>query len=234
MSEPAGPRPRFPIGLTIASAIALAILLWLGTWQVQRLQWKADLIDRIEAARAAPPLPASDALALPEPEFRSAVVDCPAEALNRRIEVFGLLDGDPGRRLVVACPLPGGGVVLTDLGFVDETISARPLAAAPARVSGVLRRPDPPSVFNPPGPRGGVWFARDSPRMAAALGADRAAPLFLSASQSAMPEWQALKPAPLPDNIPNRHLEYALTWYGLAGVLIAFYGAMLWRRRRPR
>ena len=58
------------------------------------------------------------------------------------------------------------------------------------------------------------------------------APLFLMAETSSNPEWKALVPAPLPTDIPNRHLEYALTWYGLAGALLGVYAAMLLRSRK--
>ncbi|HEY9218358.1 MAG TPA: SURF1 family cytochrome oxidase biogenesis protein, partial [Phenylobacterium sp.] len=74
------------------------------------------------------------------------------------------------------------------------------------------------------------WFRRDIPEMAAALGAPHPAPVFLMAETSSNPEWAALKPRPLPTEIPNRHLEYALTWFGLAAALIGVYAAMLWRR----
>jgi surfeit locus 1 family protein len=67
--------------------------------------------------------------------------------------------------------------------------------------------------------------------MAKALNAAEPAPLFLMAETSTNPGWKALDPAPLPLHIPNRHLEYALTWYGLAAVLLGVYAAMLFRRR---
>ena len=54
---------RFPIGLTIASAIAFAILVGLGVWQVQRLTWKSELLKQVAAARAAPVRPLAEALA---------------------------------------------------------------------------------------------------------------------------------------------------------------------------
>jgi surfeit locus 1 family protein len=66
--------------------------------------------------------------------------------------------------------------------------------------------------------------------MAQRLGAGTAAPVFLFAETATNPAWKALIPAPVPADIPNRHLEYALTWFGLAGALLAVYAAMLWRR----
>jgi surfeit locus 1 family protein len=75
-----------------------------------------------------------------------------------------------------------------------------------------------------------VWYSRDVPAMARALGVAAPAPVMLMAETSTNPEWKALVPAPLPAEIPNRHLEYALTWFGLAGALLAVYAAVLWRR----
>jgi surfeit locus 1 family protein len=67
--------------------------------------------------------------------------------------------------------------------------------------------------------------------MAAALKAPRPAPFVLMAETASNPDWQSLIPAPIPADIPNRHLEYALTWYGLAAALLGVYAAMLFRRR---
>jgi surfeit locus 1 family protein len=67
--------------------------------------------------------------------------------------------------------------------------------------------------------------------MAAALQAPAPAPLFLMAETSTNPGWKALEPAPLPARISNRHLEYAVTWYGLAAALLGVYAALLLKRR---
>ncbi|PZQ44037.1 MAG: hypothetical protein DI570_28765, partial [Phenylobacterium zucineum] len=75
------------------------------------------------------------------------------------------------------------------------------------------------------------------------LGGDRAevlkrfpgrqpAPLVLMA-ESETPAPAGITPAPLPAEISNRHLEYALTWFGLAVTLLFIYAAMLWRRLKP-
>ena len=66
--------------------------------------------------------------------------------------------------------------------------------------------------------------------MGKALGAPAPAPLFLFAETSTAPQVKALQPAPLPAEIPNRHLEYAITWFGLAGALVGVYAALLFRR----
>jgi len=233
--------PRgFPWGLTAATAIALAILVTLGTWQLQRLAWKRDVLARIETLRAAPaqPIePALDRLAQGgDADFVRVRVTCAGLSTAPYLELYGLREGQAGTRLISACKTPSLKFrsILVDRGFVADTISARPPVApseAPVELVGVLRSPEPGNAFSPPN-RPERWFTRDVPAMAAALKAPEPAPVFLMAETSSNPEWKALVPAPVPKDIPNRHLEYALTWYGLAGALLGVYAAMLLRRRK--
>jgi surfeit locus 1 family protein len=226
---------RLPIGLTIATLIGVAILCGLGTWQIQRLAWKTKVLAGVEAAKTAPVVPIGPVLAAGKDlDFRRVAIDCPAAAMDRQLELYALLDGEAGRRLIAACPV-NGGTVLVDQGFVAEGISARPAAGTGTlRIEGILRHPDKAGLFNPAAPRNGLWYGRDIPAMAKALGAANPAPVFLFAGVSTRPGWKVLVPVPVPTEIPNRHLEYALTWFGLAGALLAIYGAMLWRRFKAK
>ena len=106
-----------------------------------------------------------------------------------------------------------------------------PAATAPVAVTGVLRKAEPGNLFSPANTPN-RWYVRDVAAMAAALKAPQAAPLTLMAETSTNPEWKALTPAPIPAEIANRHLEYALTWYGLAAVLLGVYAALLVKRRK--
>jgi len=235
-----GPR-RFPVGLTIAVAVALAILCGLGTWQLKRLAWKEALLARIAALQSAPAVPASPVLERAgqgaDADFTRVTLDCPGLASAPFLELYAIRDGQAGSRLVSACPVAAGrfASVLVDRGFVADSISARPPVTpgdrAPFTLTGVLRKPDPKTFVTPPNePAANRWYWRDLPAMAGALGVRAPAPLVLTAEISTNPGWKALVPAPLPTEIPNRHLEYALTWFGLAGALLAVYAAMLWRR----
>lgn len=236
------PPRRFPIGLTIAVAIAFAILAGLGTWQLKRLAWKQDLLARVAALQAAPAQPLDTVLARVarggDADFTRVKVTCPGLATAPFVELYTVRDGQAGARIISACATadmayPG---ILVDRGFVGDTISARPPVDAadrtPFELVGVLRKPAPGNSFTPPNtPR--LWYVRDLTGMAKALDAPTPAPLVLMAETATNPEWKALVPAPIPADIPNRHLEYALTWYGLAAALLGVYAAMLFRKRTP-
>jgi surfeit locus 1 family protein len=239
--EPRAQRRGFPVALTVVTAIALAVLVGLGAWQLQRLAWKRDLIARIERLQNMPPRPIGPALdALNEGgdvDFTRVTAVCPGLAAAPYVELYGLKDGKAGSRLISACRVDAlrYKTVLVDRGFVADTISARPAVdpaqTAPVAVTGVLRAPEAATFVTPPN-RPGRFFSRDVAAMAQALGAERPAPIFLMAETSTNPAWRALEPAPIPAAIPNRHLEYAGTWFGLAGALAGVYAAMLWRRRK--
>jgi surfeit locus 1 family protein len=229
---------KLPIGLTVATAVAFAILVALGLWQMQRLAWKRDIVARIEASQTAPGLPLGDVLrqayAGEDVTYRKVVAICPGLSTAPYVELHALLDGQMGSRLISACRLEGGpyGSILVDRGFVRDIISSRPPVdpadTRPTGVRGVLREGDERSaVAARDDPEHGRFFTRAVAPIAAKLGAERPAPLFLMAETSTNPEWLALKPAPLPTGVSNRHMEYALTWFGLAGVLLAVYAAML-------
>jgi len=239
-NRPAAAAKGFPIGLTVATAIAMVVLLALGTWQVQRLAWKRDLLDRLEALQAAPAEPLGPVLerlaAGDDVDFTRVTLSCAGLAAAPYVELYGLREGQAGVRLISACPVDAGPyrAILVDRGFIPDTVADRPPSGpsdAPLILTGVLRSPDAPSAFSPPN-RDGRWFTRDPAGMAGALGAEAPAPIFLMAETATNPEWPALTPAPVPADISNRHLEYAVTWYGLAAALAGVYAAMLLKRRK--
>jgi surfeit locus 1 family protein len=231
---------RFPIGLTVAVAICMAILVGLGVWQLQRLKWKESLLAHVAALQSAPAQPLGsvlDALAAgKDVGFTRVRFVCPGLSTAPFVELYGLKDGQAGARIISACPTnnPHYPTILVDRGFVPDTVSARPLVEAKAEcvdVTGVLRVPDKATFATPPNNvTGNKWYSRDAAAMARALKVSGPAPVFLMAETNTTPAFPALIPAPLPAEIPNRHLEYALTWFGLAGALVGVYAAMLLRK----
>jgi len=228
---------RFPWVLTIASALLFAGLVFLGVWQVQRLQWKQGLIARAEAAATRPPAPVAEVLREGDVEFRRVVVDCPGLAAAPYIELQSIQQGEAGVRLISACPTRGGPTFLVDRGFVADGVSARPpvrAEAAPVRIEAVIRRAPEPGLMALP-PEGRRFFVRDNPAMAKALLGEGSpvSPLTLFAVSSSNPEWLALRPSAPPAAFNNNHLGYAITWFGLALALAAFYIALLRRKLTP-
>ncbi|MDI1328378.1 MAG: SURF1 family protein [Brevundimonas sp.] len=226
-------RVRFPWGLTIVCVLACVLLVSLGVWQVQRMQWKAGLIAEAEAAATHPPVPVMQVYR-PRHEFRSVIIDCPGLATAPFVEMKTIENGEIGVRLISACPLPSKPfVTLIDRGFVSAAISARP-SVRPSnesvRIIGQLRMPPKPSEFAPP-PEGDVFYARDHLAMGRALGVRKwlASPMIF-ATTSSNPEWLALEPSAPPAAFSNNHLGYALTWFGLALALAGFYIVLLRRK----
>lgn len=231
-------KSRFPIGMTIAVVVSMAIMIALGVWQVQRMQWKEGVLAHVAALKTAAPVPAGPVLAAnSDVDFRRVVIDCPGLAVAPYVELYGVREGEAGARLISACPVEAGPYrsVLVDRGFVQDTVSARPPVDAanntPLRIIGVLRIPEKGNWFSPPNdPARRLFYIRDAAEMARVLGAPAPAPVFLLAETATNPEWPALVPAPLPEDIPNNHMQYVLTWFGLAAALAGVYAAVLWRR----
>ena len=243
---PRAPPPRrggFPVGLTVFTAMAMAILIGLGIWQLKRLAWKLDLLAHIAALQTAPARPAGpvlDDLARGrDVNFTRVKLVCPGLATAPFLELYGVSDDGIVSRLISACQVKGAsyGSVLVDRGFVPDTVKDRPpvdaTAQAPVELVGVLRTPDKRTFVTPANElAANRWYSRDVPAMAKALGVQRPAPMFLFAETSANPGLKYPTPQPVPTEIPNRHLEYAWTWFGLAAALAAVYAAVLFRRMR--
>ncbi len=231
-------RPRFPFVLTILAVALLGVLLALGVWQVQRMQWKEGLMDGAEAAAGLPPLPLAEAFKVDNPEFRRVILTCRGLGAAPYVELQSIENSDAGVRLVSACRPEGmEETLLVDRGFVPADISARPTVNAddtmPVVITGVLRRAPAPSALTPP-PAQGRFYGRDAEAMARALKVEGPiSPFTVFATTSTNPDWAALKPSAPPAAFTNNHLGYALTWFGLAAALIAFYVVLL-RRRMTR
>lgn len=148
--------------------------------------------------------------------------------------------GRPGAHLLT--PLIRGGndgetpwPILVNRGWVPlEAIdsisqSPEPPDGPAVSVAGVLRLPAEPGWAAPSNdPSANEWLWIDVPAMAAAAGLDRALPLVLTLSPPEGGSGDAISaPAPIPAairvDIPDNHLGYALTWFGLAAALLAVY-----------
>ena len=237
--RPAG--AKFPIGLTLVTAISLAILVSLGFWQVQRLHWKEGLLARVHALQSAAPQPLglvlSHVRAGADVDYTRVTADCPDIETAPFLKLWAVPDARSGFRIITACRLIDApyGSILVDRGFVVQEDAVKLVPGQGARltqpITGVLRRGDKANFVTPPNqPAQNLWYSRDVAAMAGALGVSAPAPIFLML-ESPAPKGVGPIPAPLPADIPNNHLQYAVTWFGLAAALAGVYLASLWRRR---
>jgi surfeit locus 1 family protein len=233
---------------SLAAAAAFAVLLSLGLWQLDRKAWKEGLIATIEERLSAPPiaLPAPSTwprLTATEDEFLRVAMT--AEFLNDQEALVytsgsSLREGTggPGYWVFTPARLAGGALVMVNRGFVPngkQDPATRPdgEVAGPLNMVGVLRWPEPPGLFTPAGdPTHNIWFSRDSAAIAAAKGVS-VAPFYLEL-ESPDPPGGLPRTGRLHPTLPNNHFGYALTWLGLACVLVGVYGTWLfgsWRKR---
>jgi surfeit locus 1 family protein len=207
--------------------IGCAILISLGLWQLQRLAWKEALLDGISARLNDTPvaLPAA-----PDPAVDQYLpVTVTGRFTGAGIDVLAGLKGrGPGYRIVAAFQTADGRAILVDRGFLPESQRAAPRQATTVTITGTLHWPNESDSFTPaPDTARNIWFARDVPAMARALGTG---PVMVVARSDT---GDGIMPVPVDTaGIPNDHLNYALTWFGLAVVWAGMTGLLLWRIRR--
>lgn len=220
-------------GLWLPSLFWLAvfmILVALGTWQVQRLHWKEGLIAQRQAAVT------GSAILLPETldaakglEFHHVTLS--GEFLNRdELYLHAIADGGtPGYHVITPFRLTDGNIVFVDRGFVpedrrDPKMRAAGEIAGPTTVTGLLRFAGRDrSWFTPANePARDLWFSIDLPAMAASLHLDHVLPLYVDADAAPVPGGYP-RGGQTNTALPNDHLQYALTWYGLAIVCVIYY-----------
>lgn len=230
------------LGLLVAVGIALAILLSLGTWQLYRLQWKEHLIAEIEARRHAAPA------ALAEVEQRAntgADIDYLPVTASGTFEhaheqyFFATDDGEVGYHVYAPLALADGRTVFVNRGFVPEALKD-PAKRAEGQVAGIVtikglartRLDGKPSWVVPDNePAGHLYFWKDLDAMAAsaAVPRDKLVPFFIDADAAPNPGgWPKGGVTQL--DLPNNHLSYVFTWYGLAAVLVVV-SALAFRRK---
>lgn len=229
--------------LTIVSAIALAVLIALGSWQVRRLEWKRDLIAQVEARVNAEPIAFAEALRRAGAGENMEYMPVSFEGrLDREnfAAVFGSYEGGAGAYIFIPATAPAGETVYVNQGFapqgVWETLSVSGAADGPAKgvaIFGLFRSaevPVPPaSWFQPQGKSvDGLWFIRDPKAFAAEAGIV-APPYYIDQFAVEGRAWPKGGTTRLDFN--NRHLEYALTWFGLAATLAGVWLAFSLKKR---
>lgn len=194
---------RVPILATLMVALAVAAMIGLGMWQLQRATWKQGLIDRYAHAESLPPIiwpsvpPKSGAL----PLFRYATGFC-SQVIGRRSGAGENRSGEIGYAQIRDCATGAGGQRMSvEIGWSKNPNAATSWSGGP--VSGII-----------------VPDRRSGMRLVAASGAPGLQP-------SKVPSVETVSSV-----TPAGHKGYAATWFAFALIALIIYGLALRRRNR--
>ena len=210
----------------LSTLAMLAVLLGLGTWQVRRLAWKRHILDEIAAAEQAPavPLPAQPGA------FQKVAVQ--GRLRTDLTALYGAEVHDTprgpviGGQLIVPLERAGAPPVLVDIGWVpSERTAPLDLPQGETTIDGFVRPAERPGLFSATdNPAARLFYTLDPVAIGAALGLKVVAPFTLVAMGPTPPRGWPEPAHHLPRPL-NNHLQYALTWYGLALVLVVVFVA---------
>ncbi len=230
---------------SILALAAFGILIALGVWQWERRTWKNDLIARFESA-----------LSHPAADYVPPANGDETGREFMRVRIRGTLENADTVKLFTPTPEAlrtktqdgfgyllftplkfGGDIVLVNRGFVPDSLAGKQshLSGGQREITGIVRLSEQPSWFTPPPePAKRLFFAADVPAMAAAAHVSGGHVIESEYIQAEPTGKDQLWPSPrdpheLLASIPNRHLEYTLTWFGLAATLAGVCGTYLFR-----
>jgi surfeit locus 1 family protein len=242
-AQPQTPRRKLPILTAIAVLIALAILITLGTWQVERLHWKEGLLADIAERLAKPPVPLADIEAMAasgtDIEYRRVTASGVYDNSRER-HFFATWRGQTGYYIYTPLQLADGRDLFVNRGFVpfdnkepemrmqgqltdQQTVTGLARAKLPGKPSWVV--PDNDIAKN-------IFYWKDLDVMASSTGLEKASvvPFFVDADDTPNPKGMPIGGVTEID-LPNNHLQYAFTWYGLAATLVVIVLVAALRKR---
>ena len=229
-------------GLHISTLTGLAFLMALGTWQVRRLAWKEALVASIDTRMKSAPLPLEEI----EAQFKASgdvdytPVTLTGSVLNEGEQYFlSTFNGQSGWSIYAPLRLADGRFVILNRGFVpyDQRDPAKRPGSQPLgteNITGLARNPlaaKPSSIMPENDTKSNTWYWKDLDGMAVNAGVDKTLllPFFVD-------DWSEEPPGTLPVtkttivDLPNNHLQYAVTWYGLALALAGVWAVFSLRR----
>ena len=217
----------FPLLLGLVGA---GVLLSLGFWQVQRLEWKTQILAEIDARLVSEPV------ALPDTVSSDADKYLPVTVAGRllggeALVLTSIKDLGAGYRVIAAFEVAENNrKILIDLGFLADANRKISRPTGPMEVVGNLHWPEEVDRFTPePELSRNFWFARDVERMANVLGTE---PVLVVARNIA-PGIPEITPMPVDTaSVANDHLTYAITWFSMAAVWLGMTALLVWRIRQ--
>lgn len=214
---------RRMMGAAVFGIFGTAVFLVLGTWQLQRLEWKTALLEGIETRLAMAPVAIPQN---PDPVADKYLqVEISGVIAGEELHVLTFGESGPGFRVISAMTLDDGRRILVDRGYVRESAKNAPRSGGEVQATGSLIWPQETDKYIPaPEVETNTWFARDVPLMARTLNTEQIMVDILDSSLN-----EGVAPQTVSINIHNRHLEYVLTWYGFAAIWFGMTAYLIWR-----
>ena len=204
----------------------MPLLIWLGVWQLQRLEWKEGLVERMEERLDAPAVDIEGQLLTPADEYRRYRV---TGQFVSRSEFHWLITSDEfgvGYQVFAPFQLTDGRRVIVNRGYIPVALkdpATRIVPSALETFEAIVRIPEIPGALDAENDVvANIWFTRDIAAMIALTGDENYIPLYLE-RDGEVPADVWPKPGAAQAKLVNNHLDYALTWFGLAIVLVAIY-----------
>ena len=223
---------------TLFTVPALILLIGLGSWQVERLHWKENLIATRTSRSSGPPIALPPDTALPASyEFSKTEVRGRFRNDKEMYLAARSLNGNTGFHVVTPLVLDDGGTILVDRGWIplerkDPATRAAGELAGEVTVEGLLRGSQKQNWLVPDNdPKTNVWFYVDVPAMQQFAGLAGVPPYFIEAGPAANPGGYPIG-GQSHIELPNNHLQYAFTWYSFAVSLAVIY--VLYHRNLAR
>lgn len=223
----------------VFTVLGLGLLLKLGFWQVERLAWKEDILARIETNMSATPLALSTNLSDPNLEYSRVCTE--GEFLHdKELYVFASnQQGVGGTHIYTPLRLKGEDHVIVNRGWIpnilkDPATRPRGLVEGIQKICGVLRLDRTKTYVTPDNnPAENRWFTPEVKAMADSTGIQKVSLFFLDADDTENPGGYPIGGQTFV-NIPNNHLGYAITWFGLAVTLLGVFTIFVFSQKRKK
>ena len=216
----------FPIVLGLAGIL---ILVMLGIWQLNRLDWKNNLLNNIEKKIMAEPVLLLKDVSELNDQYRSVIVE--GNIMSGEIHVLtSLKNSGPGFLIVVPFELLDGRVIMVDRGFIPESEKKFERSRGRVKLVGNLLWPNETDSFIPaPDVKKNMWFARDLKKMSNHLKTDEVLVVMRQSEPVGKPT-----PQRIGIHLANDHLGYAITWFSLAVVWFGMTTLLVYRIKKQQ
>jgi cytochrome oxidase assembly protein ShyY1 len=236
-------------GFVVFTFVMVALFTGLGVWQLQRRLEKHALIAALTERLATAPVPLPEVAQWPKldparDEFRRVAFTATyARAPDAMVYSAGSAVREdiagPGTWAFLPARIASGETIAINTGFVENTMQQRDVedravaklvTGQPVMLTGYLRFPERPGLLTPAENRDRrLWFVRDTGAMASALGWGNVAPFYIDL-ETPVPANGVPKPGPLAVHLRDEHMQYAITWFSLAVVVVIAF--VVWARGR--